>query len=535
MESVTTDSILDYFEKHRPIQLPSTADIYAPNYTIYGLIPCWKVSQAVCLLAGIATIDAETYYTLKSFDWLQEKIRVSLETRSHGQGADHYQTFSNYVAFEFPIKSRTITLLKNISRLLAESIKKKEIVCRRVNTNTSFDDLLVPDDVIAWAEMKKIFVPEQLSKGMLQRKAINFLALPEIFPDEICFNAIYNGVRIERNRLKPRFLPSSREEISSCPPVNPPSQKPIIASEKVMCEPAPADIYSKLSEEEKNLSLTNLLYHIGNEARSRLLDKEGIKQLLKALQEKAPCAPVVFKRTTWSLDEAVLIYYNIDPAIFHEVIQSSTAFFLCRHVVLLLDKEDRIFENFQNYIYAKTNGRLPQEVSINLFLQFLYEKKYSVPNHFYGHFESLAKDNATVSVSAKEPSQPSHSQKLLTTITDQRRLFIEICLSDLFEDPHERAPYLKLIDQLGIPNMDEFKSIKTARVPPKKIQEHRCRAIGALLRHFYPDMKIHELEQHHLIDKCKMSKNSLPTSKTFAVWMNREQIFDRPPKKDVVA
>lgn len=285
METVTTDSILDYFEKHRPIQLPSTADIYAPNYTIYGLIPCWKVSQAVCLLAGIATVDAETYYTLKSFGWLQEKIRVALETRSQGQSADHYQTFSNYVAFEFPIKSRTIILLKNISRLLGESIKKKEIVCRRVNTNTSFDDLLVPHDVIAWAEMRKILVPEQLSKAMLHRKTINLLALPEIFPDEICFNAIYNGVRIERNRLKPRFLPLSREEISNYPPVSPPLQEPIIASKKVMCEPVPAEIYSKLSEEEQNLSLVNLLYHIGNETRSRLLDKEGIRQLLKVLQE----------------------------------------------------------------------------------------------------------------------------------------------------------------------------------------------------------------------------------------------------------
>ena len=288
---------------------------------------------------------------------------------------------------------------------------------------------------------------------------------------------------------------------------------------------------SKLSEEQQNLSLINLLYHIGNEARSRLLDKEGIKQLLKVLQEKAPCSPVVFKRTTWSLDEAVLIFYNIDPAIFHEVIQSSTAFFLCRHVVLLLDKEDRIFENFQNYINAKTNGRPPQQVSINLFLQFFAEKKYTIPKHFYVHLDGLEKNEGNASKSVMEQSQSSHSQKLLTTITDQRRLFIEICLSELFKDPHQRAPYLKLIDRLGVPNMDEFKSIKTSRVPPKKIQEHRCRAIGALLRHLYPKMRIHEIEQHPLIDKCKMRKDSLPTSKTFAVWMNREQIFDRPPKK----
>lgn len=208
----------------------------------------------------------------------------------------------------------------------------------------------------------------------------------------------------------------------------------------------------------------------------------------------------------------------------------------CRHVVLLLDKEDRIFENFQNYIYAKTNGRLPQEVSINLFLQFLNEKKYSVPNHFYGHFESLAKNDAKVSESAMEPAQPSHSQKLLTTITDQRRLAVEICLSELFKNEDERAPYLKLIDRFGIPkNLDEFQSVKTSRMPPKKIQEHRCRAIGAVLRHIYPNIRIIEIERHSLINKLNVIKNRLPKSKTFAVWMNREQIFDRPPKKDVIS
>lgn len=234
MKVTTTDDVLDYFEKHQPKALPTTKEIYTPNYSIYGVLPLWKVSQAVCLLAGVATMDSETYYTLKSFNWLHEKIRISLETKSQGHNADYYQSFSNnYVAFEFPIKARTITLLRNLSSLLNEAIKKGEIVCRRVKTNTSFDDLLVPDDVIAWAEKKTIIIPDELSKAMLQ--------------------------------------------------------------------------------------------------------------------EKAPCVLAAFKRTTWSLDEAVLIYHNIDRALFDEVIQSSSSFFLCRHIVLLLDKEERIFENFQNY------------------------------------------------------------------------------------------------------------------------------------------------------------------------------------------
>ena len=198
---------------------------------------------------------------------------------------------------------------------------------------------------------------------------------------------------------------------------------------------------------------------------------------------------------------------------------------------MLLDKEERIFENFQNYLNAKANGRIPQQVSLSLFVQFLTEKKYLIPKHFSAHFGDHLQANDNSSNSKKAQSQPSNFQKLLTKITDQRRLAVEICLSELFKDPHERAPYLKLIDQLGIPNVDEFQSIKTSRIPPKKIQEHRCRAIGALLRHIYPSLRIYEIEKHPLIDKCKMSKNSLPTSKTFGVWMNREKIFDRPPKK----
>lgn len=337
MKVTTTDDVLDYFEKHQPKALPTTKEIYTPNYSIYGVLPLWKVSQAVCLLAGVATMDSETYYTLKSFNWLHEKIRISLETKSQGHNADYYQSFSNYVAFEFPIKARTITLLRNLSSLLNEAIKKGEIVCRRVKTNTSFDDLLVLDDVIAWAEKKTIIIPDELSKAMLQRKMINTLALPEVFPDEICFNTAYNSVRIERNRLKPRFLPSAKEEISNYSPMSHSEEeknnansnkKSKMSPGNVLCEPVPSEIYSKLSKEELNLPLVDFLYHIGNEARSRLLDKEGIRQLLKMLQEKAPCVVAAFKRTTWSLDEAVLIYHNIDPALFDEVIQSSSSFFL---------------------------------------------------------------------------------------------------------------------------------------------------------------------------------------------------------------
>lgn len=537
MKVITTDDVLDYFEKHQPKALPTTKEIYTPNYSIYGVLPWWKVSQAVCLLAGIATMDSETYYTLKSFDWLHEKIRISLKAGSQGHNASHYQSFSYYVAFEFPIKARTITFLKNLSGLLNEAIKKGEIVCRRVKTDTSFDDLLVPNDVIAWAEKKTISIPNELSKAMLQRKTINTLALPEIFPDEICFNAAYNSVRIERNRLKPRFLPSAKEGILNYSPVNyskeeknniSNNQKSKKSSGNVLCEPVPSEIYSKLSKEELNLPLVNLLYHIGNEVRSRLLDKEGIRQLLKMLQEKAPCAPAAFKRTTWSLDEAVLIYHNIDPSIFDEFIHSSSSFVLCRYIVLLLDKEERIFENFQNYLHAKTNGHIPQQVCLSVFVQFLTEKKYTIPKHFSILLNNSCNPNSAKSNNAQSISSPA--QKLLSNLIDQRRLIIELCLNELFKNPDERASHLGLIDQIGVVN-DGFSDIKTERVPPTIYQEHRYRAIGALLRHFDPNIPISEIKKHFLIEKFKLSGKKIPTIKTFGVWMNREKIYNRSPKK----
>lgn len=79
MKVITTDDILDYLEKHQPKTIPSATEIYTPNYSIYGVAPWWELSQAVCLLAGIATVDGETYYTLKSFDWLHEKIKISVD------------------------------------------------------------------------------------------------------------------------------------------------------------------------------------------------------------------------------------------------------------------------------------------------------------------------------------------------------------------------------------------------------------------------------------------------------------------------
>ena len=56
--TITTDEVVNYLEKFRVNSLPKNQiEIEGPNYTMYASAPFWLPHQALCLLAGIKTIE----------------------------------------------------------------------------------------------------------------------------------------------------------------------------------------------------------------------------------------------------------------------------------------------------------------------------------------------------------------------------------------------------------------------------------------------------------------------------------------------
>jgi len=112
-----------------------------------------------------------------------------------------------------------------------------------------------------------------------------------------------------------------------------------------------------------------------------MLNKKGREQLKKRLQEY-PINQTLFRRETWSPEEAVLAYHNISLRIFEEAAQNSDPVFLLQNIIKLLDVEEEVFQNYINYLSAEYRNRIPTQVPLECFINFLLKKEYKIPSHF---------------------------------------------------------------------------------------------------------------------------------------------------------
>jgi len=98
-------------------------------------------------------------------------------------------------------------------------------------------------------------------------------------------------------------------------------------------------------------------------------------KLIKELKQERPCQELWFKRTTWTVEQATLIYHNLDPNAFSGLFPEDRDF-----IIKILDINEDIRGNLQNYLYSSIYS--PQEIVVKKFIEFLKNKRYIVPTHF---------------------------------------------------------------------------------------------------------------------------------------------------------
>lgn len=118
----------------------------------------------------------------------------------------------------------------------------------------------------------------------------------------------------------------------------------------------------------------------------------------------------------------------------------------------------------------------------------------------------------------------NRAKKIYKEITKARKLAIDWYLQTQFNE--DAIDYNSLIEQLGIPNIEEFQ-VYNKGGPKPKLTEHCCRAIGRVMRHFDNGISINDLMQHPLMIKYGHYDSEKISSQTFREWMNAEGIFDR--------
>lgn len=145
--TITTEDVTQYLENFISNSQPKNqTDIDNPNYAIYALAPFWLPHQALCLLAGIKTIEVHTFRTCLALNSLQLKMNSILAvSKSEPSGKND---FCDYVISHFPTK---------------------------------------------------------LSEASAHRDKIDMLYLPKIFPDEINPYGKWTSLRMNYNLSKPNY------------------------------------------------------------------------------------------------------------------------------------------------------------------------------------------------------------------------------------------------------------------------------------------------------------------------------------------
>lgn len=201
--NLTVDEIIAYLDSFTPNDIiKNPTDIMNPNYTIYGCAPYWTDNQAICLLAGLKTIDENTLTTILNFNKAHLAMNRELFNKSKDEPSGQH-SFHEFVISNFPIPHGKINYLRNLQKKLKEAnplcmlFKKKEVIEGQSKM------LLYPLDLIRWAEDEEIPIPDNLLHALSFRNKLNLLYLPDIFPNEVNIYKRWIHLRIKYNLSKP--------------------------------------------------------------------------------------------------------------------------------------------------------------------------------------------------------------------------------------------------------------------------------------------------------------------------------------------
>jgi hypothetical protein len=202
--TITTEEVVNYLEKFPVINLPKNQiEIENPNYTIYASAPFWLPHQALCLLAGIKTIEVHTFRTCIALNNLQLIINSALakgDSPPSGKG-----DFCDFIIKHFPILQSKLTFLKNLNEKLFKAIESGALPHQKEMINKLNETLLCPLTVISWLKREKITIPTKLLEALAHRDKIDMLHLPKTFPDEINPYGKWTSLRMDYNLSKPNY------------------------------------------------------------------------------------------------------------------------------------------------------------------------------------------------------------------------------------------------------------------------------------------------------------------------------------------
>lgn len=515
MQSLSTNEILKLLQTHQGNQQPTPETISSPNYPFYIVAPYWFQHQAVCLLAGIAIVDKETFTTLMHLTEIQLKTNLALQEKGallKSESLTENEDFPTFVMKRFPIPHDKIHYLRNLNEFITESIEKKELGYVQVKLKNYPEKPLDPNRVIhALVKARKV-VSVPILESLDYQNRVDRMQFPKIFPDEITVYRYWESLKIKKNST----LPRSVSNLNTPPPLS------SSVSSEPLCAPVDPSMCSSLNSEEQKLPTSQLLFHISYPARNSLLNKAGVDGILKILQDRRPCPQSLFKRATWNLFEAFLAYKNIDPQIFEEAVATSSYIYLMRDIVLLLDKGEKMFQNIQSHFIGENDIYLKQ-ITQKEFRQFLIQKKYSIPVHF----SENDNNNALNSELQINPSVlTKRGLRLYELAQSARKCAIDLALN--FTDQKERTKNLHLIELIGTPSIKEFTDYtETGPTPSNFAIKHQCRALAKLIKHFEPDLSINELRSHRFMQHLHGRSIDKIKPRTFSGWMNEENIRDR--------
>lgn len=518
MQKLSVEQILKWIENLKNLREPVEIDLKKPDYMLYGIAPNLSPEQAACLLAGLTVIDRDTFTTLISLTPLQLQINYALQAAQSLRSADsmgNEETYAQFLIYRFPIPHDSLYYLKNIYECIKKYIENGALKSTSFKEKNITSKLLNPKDVIQFAKDQKIDLNEALLDSISYREGLNLLRLPKTFPDTINFIRLFNKLKIENNLKKPLSLSLYKNTTS--------------------CENYQSNVENSLqtlNKEELELPISSLIYCIACSPRANYLNKEGIHQFKKALQRLAPCPQTVFQQTTWSVEDAALIYYSIDPQFSQTLTHSvSDPFWQIYETLSLLDKEDKVFHNFNNYLAAKYNKNIPSQVHINVFIEFLTEKKYLIPKHFpisSQNLSELNKSTAAIENPEKDLSAISEKgQNLYQSAIRSRRKVIDWALIQKFSNQQERSEHLYLIEKFAYPKIKNFNDYSEKGRNPDNDDQYACQALAKFILHFEPKLTKSRIKHHELMKTYFQTTISKLSQKTFNDWLSNDGIYQR--------
>jgi len=135
----------------------------------------------------------------------------------------------------------------------------------------------------------------------------------------------------------------------------------------------------------------------------------SMNDFIKELKEQGyiPCRPTWFKRRSWSLEQAVLIFHNFEPSKFENI-----PWEVLQDFIKLIDEKHDIYGILNNRI-PSFDFPNPEHLNQKKILELFHKLNIEIPQHF--------RNNSSSSSTNHLPSDSSTCEHLLETVLGNGR------------------------------------------------------------------------------------------------------------------